>query len=96
MVAFPDLLSTHMEGKPSDQTLRYRYTPIEAVDAYIAYEYLIILLDQEVRLFEIPDIVLPLSATKQLRSAAEMPDWSEGEQSLTWVQPNWSCLSLTA
>jgi hypothetical protein len=87
MMAFPNLLSDYLQGDSLDRPFRYRYTPIQAVDAYIALgEHLIIILDDEVRLYEIPRLVRPPI------ELVEVQDWSEEEQVPTLVQASWESL----
>jgi hypothetical protein len=96
LVVFPDLLSWYLSGEPSDRPIRYRYTPIQAVDAYIAYrKHLMVVMDDEVKLFEIPRLVQPFDNNTHENGYEDLPGWSEGEQLPNTVQPTWDSLSIS-
>ncbi len=97
LVVFPDLLPWYLSGEPSDQPFRYRYTPIQAVDAYIVYgKHLMVVMDDEVKLFEIPRLVQPFGNHTYENGYADLPGWSEGEQLPNTAQPSWNHLTLSA
>lgn len=88
LVAYPDLLRCFLDRQRWDRPFRYGYTPIQAVDAYVAYaRLLMVVMDAEVRFFEIPDLV-------QLTGGPAA--WVVGEQLPSRVQQSWNSLSLSA
>jgi hypothetical protein len=96
LIAFPDLLPWYLSGESLDRPFRYRYTPIQAVDAYIAYgKHLVVVMDEEVRFFEIPRLVQPMGDGTHENGHGDLAEWSEGEQLPNMVQPNWHSLSLS-
>jgi hypothetical protein len=96
LVVFPDLLPWYLSGEPSNRPFRYRYTPIQAVDAYIAYgQHLMVVMDDEVKLFEIPRLVRPLDDIMHDNGCEDLPEWSEGEQLPNTVQPTWDSPSIS-
>jgi hypothetical protein len=93
LLAFPDLLAGYLNGEAVDRPFRYRYTPNQAVDASIAYgRHLMVVMDEEVRVFELPRLVQPTDEVTRWNGQGEYPEWSEGEQLPTMDQPNWSSL----
>ena len=98
LVAFPDLLSWYLGGEPLDRPFRYRYTPIQAVDAYIAYgKHLMVVMDEEVQILRDPEVwPSPSSARHTENGHPAAPDWGEREQLPTLDQPSWATLSLSA
>ncbi len=95
LVVFPDLLNWYLQGQSSDHPFRYRYTPIQAVDAYLAYSrYLMVVMDEEVRFFEIPRLGQPMNDHALENGHDDLPGWGEAEQLPNTVQPIWDSLSL--
>jgi hypothetical protein len=95
LVAFPDLLNWYLQGESLDHPFRYRYTPIQAVDAYLAYDkHLIVVMDSEVRFFEIPRLAQLMGDQAHENGHGDLTGWSEAEQLPNTIQPRWDSLSL--
>jgi len=95
LVAFPDLLSWYLHGESLDRPFRYCHTPIQAVDAYLAYgKHLLVVMDEEVRFFEIPRLAQPMGDHTYENGDGELTGWSEGEQGANTIHPIWDNLSL--
>jgi hypothetical protein len=90
LVAFPDLLDWYLQGESSDRPFRYRHTPIQAVDAYLAYgKHLMVVMDEEVRFFEIPRLGQPIGDRTHENGHGDLGGWSEGEELPNTIQPTW-------
>ncbi|MGP0069249.1 MAG: hypothetical protein ACLQGP_37320 [Isosphaeraceae bacterium] len=95
LVAFPDLLNWYLRGESLDRPFRYRYIPIQAVDAYLAYgKHLIVVMDDEVRFFEIPGLAQPTGDHAHENGHGDLAGWREAEQLPNTIQPIWDNLSL--
>jgi hypothetical protein len=95
LVAFPDLLNWYLQGESLGHPFRYRYTPIQAVDAYLAYgKHLMVVMDEEVRFFEIPRLAQPLGDYTHENGHGDLTGWGEAEQLPNTIQPSWDNLSL--
>jgi hypothetical protein len=94
LVAFPDLLNWYLQGESLDRPFRYCYTPIQAVDAYLAYgKHLMVVMDEEVRFFEIPRLAQPMGDRTHENGHGDLTGWSEAEQLPNTIQPIWDSLS---
>ena len=95
LVVFPDLLNWYLQGQSSDRPFRYRYTPIQAVEAYLAYSrYLMVVMDEEVRFFEIPRLGQPMNDYALENGHDDLPGMGEAEPLPNTVQPIWDSLSV--
>jgi hypothetical protein len=96
LVAFHDLVPWYRDGEARDRPFRYRYTPIQAVDAYIAYgKRLMVVMDEEVRFFDIPRLAEPVDEDIRGNGQGDVSGWSEGEQLPAIDQPTWNSFPLS-
>ena len=96
IVALPDLLTRYLQGDRLDHPVRYLQMPIHSVDAYITNgKYLLIVMDKEVRSFEIARLVQPPVESSIRNGPPDLRDWGEREQKLSSVQSNWESLVLS-
>ncbi len=96
IVALPNLLTRYLQGDRLDHSFRCRFTPIQAVDAYVAYgKHLLVVMDKEVRSFEIARLVQLAVETSIGNGPLDLREWGESEQKLSFVQPSWESLTLS-
>ena len=87
IVALPNLLTRYLQGDRLDRPFRCPYTPIQAVDAYVAYgKHLLIVMDKEVRSFEIASLLQPAVEPGIGNGPPGLRDWGGSEQKLSSVQ----------
>ena len=96
IVALPNLLTRYLQGDRLDHPVPCRCTPIQAVDAYVSYgKHLLIVMDKEVRSFEIARLVQPGVEPSIGNGPPDLRDWGESELKLSPVQPSWESVVLT-
>ena len=93
IVILPYLVSRYLNEEKLDSPIHYRHTPIQAVDAYIAYgKDLMVIVDEGVKMFEIDKLIQPTIEHAQVSKSTLSSSWDERDGVPQLISTPWEKL----